>query len=370
MLSGPELRLFRKNLLEWFREFQRELPWRVNKDPYRVWLSEIMLQQTRVAAAIPYYERFLRRFPNMIALAEAATDDVLQHWSGLGYYSRARNLQLAAQQIVAKHAGTFPQTETEVLALSGIGTYTSAAILSIAFDQKFAVLDGNVARVLARIFAMRGDLRELQRWRALQEKANGLLDRKSPGDWNQGMMELGATICTPRSPQCLLCPVAKYCSARKQGIQEEIPEKRVKRAPVEVKLAAAVFVDKQGRTLLLPPASLGERTPAADDIPALVSGMLHFPTVAVSEDPEAELKAHLTLRLNSVEPKNLRLGQLPRVRHAVTYRKIVIFPFCIDVAKLPAFAGAKRVLLENVTSLSISNMTRKITRAAIAARSS
>ena len=366
MLSGPELRAFRKHLLGWFREFKRPLPWRVNKDPYRVWLSEIMLQQTRVAAVIPYYERFLRRFPSVSALAEAATDDVLQHWSGLGYYSRARNLQLAARQIVAKHGDKFPATESEVLALPGIGAYTSAAILSIAFEQKFAVLDGNVARVLARIFAMRGDLREPRRWQALQEHANELLDRKSPGDWNQAVMELGATICTPRSPQCLLCPVAKYCSARKQGVQEEIPEKRVKRAAVEVKLAAAVFVDKQGRTLLLAPANPGDRTSAADDIPTLVSGMLHFPTVAVTADPAAEMKAYLAQRLKPAEHKTLQLEQLPRVRHGVTYRKIAIFPFRVDVARLPGFAGAKIVSLGEVTALPISNLTRKIARVAIA----
>ncbi len=366
MLSGPELRAFRKNLLGWFREFQRPLPWRVNKDPYRVWLSEIMLQQTRVAAVIPYYERFLRRFPSVSALAEVATDDVLQHWSGLGYYSRARNLQLAARQIVAKHGGKFPVTESDVLALPGIGAYTSAAILSIAFEQEFAVLDGNVARVLARIFAMRGDLREPRRWQALQEHANELLDRKSPGDWNQAVMELGATICTPRSPQCLLCPAAKYCSARKQGVQEEIPEKRVKRAAVVVKLAAAVFVDKQGRTLLLARANPGDRTSAADDIPTLVSGMLHFPTVAVTADPGAEMKAYLAQRLKPAEHKTLRLEQLPRVRHGVTYRKIAIFPFRVDVARLPVFAGTKIVSLDEVTALPISNLTRKIARVAIA----
>jgi A/G-specific adenine glycosylase len=162
MLRGRELAAFRKQLLGWFRQFQRNLPWRRTKDPYRIWLSEIMLQQTRVAAAIPYYERFLLRFPDVHSLATAPEEEVLRLWSGLGYYSRARNLQKAAQQIVAKHGGQFPSWLEDALALPGIGNYTAAAILSIAFDAKQAVLDGNVARVLARLGAIRGDLHESQ----------------------------------------------------------------------------------------------------------------------------------------------------------------------------------------------------------------
>src|SRR5882724_3731281 len=204
MPKRPEVARFRKQLLAWFRQFQRDLPWRRDKDPYRVWLSEIMLQQTRVAAVIPYYERFLERFPDVRALAETPQEEVLRLWSGLGYYSRARNLQKAAQQIVALHGGEFPQTEEAALALSGIGPYTGAAILSIAFGAKHAVLDGNVARVLARLFAVHGDLRDAKRWQSLQQSADALLDSSSPSDWNQAMMELGATLCTPQSPQCLL----------------------------------------------------------------------------------------------------------------------------------------------------------------------
>src|SRR5712692_12103459 len=208
MLKGRELAAFRRQLLGWFRQFQRDLPWRHTKDPYRIWLSEIMLQQTRVAAAIPYYERFLLRFPDVHSLAAAPEEEVLRLWSGLGYYSRARNSQKAAQLIVAKHGGEFPSRLEAVIALPGIGNYTAAAILSIAFGEKHAVLDGNVARVLARLGAIQGDLREQQRWQELQKNADRLLEPKSPGDWNQAVMELGATLCTPKSPQCLLCPVA------------------------------------------------------------------------------------------------------------------------------------------------------------------
>src|SRR5438876_1211618 len=225
MLTGQDLAAFRGNLLAWFRHFQRDLPWRRTRDPYRVWLSEVMLQQTRVTAVVPYYERFLERFPNLHALAAAPEQEVLRLWSGLGYYRRARNLQKAAQQIVAEHGGEFPSRREEVLGLRGVGNYTAAAILSIAFEQKHAVLDGNVARVMARLGAVRGDLRARRRWQKLQNSADAYLDTKSPGDWNQAMMELGATLCAPRSPQCLLCPVAQFCEGRKQGIAELLPEK-------------------------------------------------------------------------------------------------------------------------------------------------
>jgi len=369
MVAGSELRAFRKGLLAWFRQFQRDLPWRRDKDAYRVWLSEIMLQQTRVAAVIPYYERFLERFPTVIALAEAPTEEVLRFWSGLGYYSRARNLQRAAQQIVAKHAGQFPVGENDALALPGIGAYTSAAILSIAFDQDRAVLDGNVARVLARLFAIRGDLREPARWQGLQRSADELLERKAPGDWNQAMMELGAIICTPRAPQCLLCPVAKHCVARKQGIQEEIPEKRKKRAPVIVTLAAAVFVNPQGHTLLLPPPRAGSEKTGADLVPTLVSKMWHFPTIAVTGDPQAELERYLKRECALDKKRNLRLIALARVKHSVTYRQISVFAFRIAMAKLPLPDGAKAVALDDLASVPISNLTRKIGRAAMSSAS-
>jgi len=271
MLTGPALARFRKNLLAWFRQFQRDLPWRRSKDPYRIWLSEIMLQQTRVTAATPYYERFLERFPDVRALAEAPQEEVLRLWSGLGYYARARNLQKAAQQIVALHHGVFPATEAEALALPGIGKYTAAAILSIAHGQKLAVLDGNVARVLARLQAMRGDLRAGSRWQELQKGAEALLAPNASGDWNQAMMELGAVLCTPKSPQCLLCPVNEFCRARRLGLTGTIPEKRKKRATVELQLAAAVLLDPQGRTLLLPPPKPRAGPAHKADVGAIVS---------------------------------------------------------------------------------------------------
>jgi A/G-specific adenine glycosylase len=369
MLQGRELSEFRKQLLGWFRQFQRDLPWRRTKDPYRIWLSEIMLQQTRVAAVIPYYERFLERFPHMQALAEAPQEEVLRLWSGLGYYSRGRNLQRAAQQIVAKHGGVFPRTETQVLALPGIGRYTAAAILSIAFGAKHAVLDGNVARVLARLDAVQGDLRDAARWQALQKSADGLLDPESPSDWNQGMMELGAVICTPRSPQCLLCPVSRFCRARQLGLAESLPEKRKLRSRTEITLAAAVLLDARGRTLLLPPPDGLRKQATHEEVAALVSKMWHFPTVSVEKNPAMELQEFLSKLLSApVKEKQLRLEPLPKARHCVTYRDIVLLPFRARVPKLPRIPGAKAILLSELaalSSLAVSNLTRKVARAAL-----
>src|SRR5260370_9553350 len=370
MLEGRELDTFRKQLLGWFRQFQRDLPWRRSKDPYCIWLSEIMLQQTRVAAAIPYYERFLQKFPDVHALAAAPQEEVLRLWSGLGYYGRARNLQKAAQQIVAKHAGQFPTRLEDALALPGIGNYTAAAILSIAFGEKHAVLDGNVARVVARLGAIRGDIRESQRWQALQKTADRLLEPKLPGDWNQAMMELGATLCIPKSPQCLLCPIAQFCDGRKLGIAESLPEKRKKRDTVEVILAAPVFTDGKGKTLLLPPPENTKEKAAADHVPTLVSRMWHFPTLSVTGEPSGSLTAFLRKLMPPVQSRKWQLLSAGKVRHAVTYRAIILLPFLIKVKNLPRVSGATQVPLRDISSLPVSNLTRKVARAALAAAAS
>ncbi len=367
-LDTQKIAELREHLLEWFHKYERDLPWRRNKDPYRIWLSEIMLQQTRVAAVIPFYERFLEHFPTIAALAASPEAEVLRLWAGLGYYSRARNLQRAAQEIVAKHGGEFPHTAEHALALPGIGNYTAAAILSIAFGERHAVLDGNVARVIARLGAIHGDLREGGRWQALQASADALLDPDAPSDWNQGMMELGAMICTPKSPQCLLCPVAEFCLARQRGLTEVIPEKRKKRATEEVELAAAVFLDKQGRTLLLPPPETAREHVTQDEVRPLISKMWHFPMIAVQRDASRELVEFLkgfdALNANGSKPK---LEELRSARHTVTYRAIRLRPFRISVEKLPRVAGAKAVLLSELVTRSkvaVSNLTRKIGQSA------
>jgi A/G-specific adenine glycosylase len=237
---------FRRRLFEWYARHKRDLPWRRTQDPYRVWLSEIMLQQTRVSAVIPYYERFLDRFPSVEALASADEQELLAAWAGLGYYSRARNLQAAAKLIHG--SGQFPSDYDAIRWLPGIGHYTAAAISSIAFGLPRAALDGNVMRVLSRVMAETGDIGSAATRVRLQAVADELLDRKRPGDFNQAMMELGATVCLPKQPQCLLCPVAEHCEARRTGRQREFPIKRKRVSPVLVD-KELLIVTKQRRIL-------------------------------------------------------------------------------------------------------------------------
>ena len=298
-----------KRLLDWFAAHRRDLPWRASRDPYRIWVAEIMLQQTRIAAVLPYYHRFLKKFPTAASLRRARLEEVLKLWSGLGYYSRARNLHRAAREIATRHSGKFPRTLEDALALPGIGRYTAAAVLSIAYDVPLAVLDGNVARVLARLGAVRGDLREPKTWRLLGERAQHLLAPHAPGDWNQALMELGEVICTPQSPRCGLCPVSRWCQARAKNLTAEIPAVRKKRAPVKVRIAAAVLRDPQGRTLLV-------RDPGAHDH-VLFSRMWQFPAVEVARDAKPELAQHLhaILKIKSrVAPSRSIARSAPR-RH-------------------------------------------------------
>ena len=323
-----------------------------------------MLQQTRVAAVTPYYEKFLRRFPAIQSLARARTETVLRYWAGLGYYSRARNLQTAARQIVKLHGGEFPRDREAALKLAGIGDYTAAAILSIAYHAPHAVLDGNVARVLARLAAVRGDLREPRQWQKLRSAAGRLLARKHAGDWNQAMMELGATVCTPRAPRCEACPISHFCQAYAQGLAESLPEKRRKRAPVEVSIAAAVLLDDADNTVLVrQPHERGER--------GLFSGMLQFPAVEITrgaaDDPLRALSEHLrtALRLETNSTEAIAVA-LKRARHTVTHREITLLPFLMRVAKLPSIAGSQILPLSGLDRVPVSSATRKIAARALA----
>lgn len=339
----------RHNLLQWFAENRRALPWRASRDPYRIWIAEIMLQQTRIAAVVRYYERFLEKFPTVESLAAARIDEVLLLWSGLGYYSRARNLHRAARQMVSQHAGEFPKHHEAALALPGIGHYTAAAILSIAYGVPLAVLDGNVARVLARLGAIRGDLRQPSRWRALTGTAQQLLAPEAAGDWNQALMELGEVICTPRNPRCDICPVRKFCRANKRHLADRIPAPRIKRAPVKIRIAAAILRDPENRVLLV-------RDPGTHD-GALFSRMWQFPAIAVASHAQNELATHLaqTLGLDT-----LTLEQLPSARHGVTYRNIALLPFLASVEQLPKRKRTRILRLERIDSVPISSATRKI----------
>jgi A/G-specific adenine glycosylase len=352
--SNPRRRdaAIQRLLLSWFRWQRRDLPWRRSRNPYGIWIAEIMLQQTRIAAVIPYYERFFARFPNVQSLARARQESVLKLWSGLGYYSRARNLHRAAKEIVGRHGGKFPRSLDAAQQLPGIGRYTAAAVLSIAYEVPLAVLDGNVARVLARLYAVRGDLRAPRTWKRLDARAQSLLAARTPGDWNQALMELGEVICTPRSPRCGECPIAFHCRARKLGLVEAIPTPRKKRAPVRQRIAAAILRDPAGRTLLV-------ADPGAHD-KVLFSRMWQFPAVEVARDPYAELTRHLQVSLGI---HDATLHPLPAARHGVTFRNITLLPYLAQVKNLPA-SGRTRVLpLADLDRLPISSATRKIAAA-------
>jgi A/G-specific adenine glycosylase len=354
-LTGHAEKNFQSRLLKWFRAHQRDLPWRSSRDPYRIWVAEVMLQQTRIAAVMPYYQRFLDRFPDVESLAHAPQTEVLKLWSGLGYYGRARNLHAAAREIVAQHSGEFPRELDAALALPGVGAYTAAAVLSIAYDVPLAVLDGNVARVLARLHAIRGDLRAPKTWRALTEIANHLLAKNSASDWNQSLMELGEVICTPQSPRCGTCPVARWCRAHAENLTTKIPAPRRKPAAVHMKIAAAILLDPRGRTLLV-------KDPGAHD-GVLFSRMWQFPAVEVTIDPKAALAAHLSATLTLPTDAPLELEALPAARHGVTFRNIALLPFLARVEHFPKIPRTRILPLANLANLPISSATKKIAAA-------
>jgi A/G-specific adenine glycosylase len=270
-LSGTEIS---RLLLAWYARGHRDLPWRHTRDPYLIWVSEIMLQQTRTQAVIPYYRRFLERFPTAEVLAAAEEDDVLALWSGLGYYSRARNLRRAAQHIAA--AG-FPRDFEHVRALPGIGDYTAAAVGSIAFDLPIAVVDGNVLRVVARVTNDAGDISAGRTRERFRETAQRWLDPREPGQFNQALMELGATVCLPRHPLCLVCPLAARCRARQEGTTAQLPVRLRKAEPV--RLSGTVLVVRHRGRILLRQRDAGLKRmagfwdlPAPEDLPGAKIG--------------------------------------------------------------------------------------------------
>ena len=302
-ISG-ELPRFRDALLAWFDRERRDLPWRRSSDPYAILLSEFMLQQTRVETVIPYYHRFLERFPDPEALASAAVDEVLALWSGLGYYSRARRLHALAGRL--GELGEWPRTARGLQELPGIGPYTAAAVASIAFGQAVAVVDGNVERVLSRIDALETIAKSSAGKRAIGARAQEILDRERPGDANQAVMELGATVCLPRKPRCTACPWSDLCRAYERGEQERFPIKaEKKRASVEVAWTFAWIREAEGILLL--------RRPEDD---ALLAGTWEPPWV---EGHDGDLQARFAARYGGSWQLGRELGE---VRHSITYRKI------------------------------------------------
>jgi A/G-specific adenine glycosylase len=265
-------------LLAWYRTHRRDLPWRKNKDPYRVWVSEMMLQQTRVDTVIPFYENFLQQFPTIEALAQATDEQVVKAWEGLGYYTRVRNLHSSVKEVVAHYGGKVPDRPETISQLKGVGPNTSGASLSIAYEQKVPAIDGNVMRLFARLFAMSDELTKLSTRRKMEQIAAQLIPAEAPGDFNQALMELGALLCTASSPQCLFCPVQSVCMAFHQGIEQQLPVKKKAKPPQKVEVVVAWLVHQH--------AVLIEKRPKR----GLLAGMWSFPTIEVAK-PETPLQA-------------------------------------------------------------------------------
>lgn len=256
-------------LLTWYEGCKRDLPWRKDKDPYKIWVSEVMLQQTRVEVVKSYFERWIERFPTLESLAAAQEEEVIQYWQGLGYYSRARNLLQGVREVSASYGGQVPKTKEEVAGLAGVGDYTAGAILSIAYNKKEPAIDGNVLRVFSRLYCVDGDISTSLVKRQIRELVKREIAVDYPGDFNQALMDLGATICIPKVPRCPICPLQKYCLAKERGLQQQLPVKKKKMPPLPVRLVAGVL--QQGEFFLL------RRRPAK----GLLAGMWEFPAIEV-----------------------------------------------------------------------------------------
>jgi A/G-specific adenine glycosylase len=337
----------RQKLLGWYDEAARDLPWRHTRDPYAIWVSEVMLQQTRVETVIPYYQRFLERFPTLRALADADEDSVLSHWSGLGYYRRARLLHAGVREVVAQYGGKVPEDADARRALPGVGRYTAGAIGSIAFGEEEPVVDGNVTRVLARLFRIDTPVGTSATTNRLWQEAARLVPGKRPGALNQALMELGATICTPKQPRCESCPVAEECEAYAHGEADALPAKPKRKAPKEVQLSAVVATRGRGadrRVWLVK----GEQP--------LFGGLWGVP-MSEGSARSALTEAGLQARLHS-EP----VGE---VGHVLTHRRLQI-----DVHRASAVRGRETETRrpfspEELDRVGISTLTKKLLASAL-----
>lgn len=314
-MSGARSQRLRRALLEWFDRNRRDLPWRHRRTAYSVWVSEVMLQQTRADVVVPYYRRFLARFPSITALAGSDLDDVLAAWSGLGYYRRARLLHAGARAVVREHAGRLPRGREQLRTIPGIGDYTAAAIVSIAFGKPAAALDANVTRVLSRAFAVEGDVAGGAARALLRTAADAWIDPDRPGDCNEALMDLGSGICTARAPQCDACPLAAHCEANRSGRPEAYPQPRSRKVPRRVRLAMAVVRGNNGASDSVLFVRRGDHEP-------LMAGMWDLPSVEVTSQAEALPQLRECIAVSSGIRVELR-GPVATVRHAIVGRNIV-----------------------------------------------
>lgn len=272
ILTGFDIQGFESDLLQWYAQNKRDLPWRRERDPYKIWVSEIMLQQTKVDTVIPYFNRFMEKYPTVESLAAAEEQEVLKAWEGLGYYSRARNLQTAVREVVAEYGGKVPSTPAELGSLKGVGPYTKGAILSIAYNQPVPAVDGNVMRVFSRLLLIEDDIAQQRTKKIFEECVQEVISETDPSSFNQAIMDLGATICTPKSPSCLFCPVQQYCRAFEEGVEEELPVKKKAKKQKRIPYAALLIKNEKGEYLI---EKRGEE--------GLLANLWQFPMVPIAE---------------------------------------------------------------------------------------
>ncbi len=339
-----------RRLVAWFRRHRRRLPWRQTSDPYRIWVSEVMLQQTQVATVIPYYRRFVRRFPRLEALAAARAEEVLAAWSGLGYYRRARDLHAAAKEVVSRFGGRIPAAATLLRSLPGVGRYTAGAVASIAFDLPEPAVDGNVLRVVSRLLALRGDPRAPGALRRIEAACRALLKEGSPGEVNQGLMELGALVCSPPAPRCSRCPLAAICRARAAGLQSVLPEISPRRRTVA--LEAAVALVRRGRAYLM--------VRREED---LMRDLWEFPGTVL--EPGEEARRALVRIGRERLGASLRVGErLASLRQSLTYRRVTVGAYSATLREPSPGAGGRGetrwVCPEDLPGLPHHSLTRRI----------
>jgi len=313
-------------LLEWYGREGRELPWRQSRDPYRIWLSEIILQQTTVAAVIGYYQRFLENFPTVEHLANAPQEAVIDLWAGLGYYARARNLHAAAKMIVEEFGGRFPQQVEELMQLPGVGRSTAGAIAALAYEQCAPILDGNVRRILCRLFALQQPPRSTAAEKQLWVWAEQLTPAERVHDYTQAIMDLGATVCAPRKPLCGQCPLQDLCQAHTLGLEQQLPLKQQSK-PVPTRREAALLLECKGRYLV-------RRRPAS----GLLGGLWEFPTISLSVEESPEQKLKLLMQDFAVSGKLRPLG---RINHVYSHFRLDLQLFRLSVAGLTEVAESE-----------------------------